>query len=46
VLNGWETIHEAFIKNGLKFADREQFVFEKMHGNPRLKGTKKFVHIN
>lgn len=42
VLNGWETIHEAFIKNGLAFADRQHFAFEKtLFGNPDLKGTER-----
>jgi hypothetical protein len=38
VLNGWDTIHEAFIKNGIMFADRYQFYLEAAVLNPRLKG--------
>jgi hypothetical protein len=42
VLNGWEAIHEAFIKNGLAFADREQFAIgKKIFGNPNSKGTER-----
>ena len=44
VLNGWDTIHEAFVKNGLTFADRYQFYFEKAVMNPRSKGRTVRAH--
>ena len=38
VLNGWETIHAALVKNSTEFADRPQVYIDKVV-NPNAKGS-------
>jgi hypothetical protein len=43
VLNGWQTIYDAFVKKGIHFADRVPFFVDSQHVNQELRGVKDYL---